>query len=171
MFKRNLSGTTHLVQSDNETFVLTPDRRAFSRRFKETPILIIILMGFQESRLVPAFHRGRSDVEPLAKLRQGEHPTISQPIIARNKTIGFLDITDVHPRKRPPIDRMHSLMAQDSGDLVMGIVVKQSVNFGHDVSGVFTQLADGWRKRPSERLSRPSLEANVTGAEGRCLIS
>lgn len=125
------SRTTCLTQSGNKTFVLTSDRRVVSRGFKETLIFIIVWVGHQESRLIPSLHRGRGDVESFANLCHGEHTTISQTIIARGKTIGFLDITDIQPDEGLAVNRMHSLMAQDSGDLAVCIIVEQSIDFGH----------------------------------------
>jgi hypothetical protein len=38
-------------------------------------------------------------------------------------------------------------MGQNSRDLTVGVIVKQPVNFGYKVRGVFTQLGNRGRRR------------------------
>ena len=52
-------------------------------------------------------------------------------------------------------------MGQNSCNLAVGVIVKQPVNFGYEMSGVFTQLGYRGRRRLSDRVGRASLKAGM----------
>ncbi|MHC1725051.1 MAG: hypothetical protein AB9866_03335 [Syntrophobacteraceae bacterium] len=121
----------HLAQRGHQLLVLTLDRRISSHGLKETIVPVIVQMGPQQSRLIPILHRGMGDAKLFGKLRHGKHTTTSKAVIASNKAVGFLDMTDTQPTERLAIDRTHSLMGQNGCDLSMCVIVKQPVNFGY----------------------------------------